>query len=205
MMTQTKRVYQVLDLFGASKQISKAWEAEGFNAASYDIKSNKKHDICSQTGFMELIKLGLSLTDSALICAAPPCSMYGPACASVHRRSNDNVLGDLSNFKVRLARRIWVNFASFLHVMGKVHRSFHTLIEQPSGSWAYKQPEMVSVIAQMGLLLTVTWMAFFQHDMLKCTHLRSDMASVTQMYDHFEVRCFRRTFTKCLKQTVDMA
>lgn len=41
--------------------------------------------------------------------------------------------------------------------MGKVHRSFHTLIEQPSGSWAYKQPEMVSVIAQMGLPLGCLW------------------------------------------------
>ena len=77
MMTQTKRVYQVLDLFGASKQISKAWEAEGFNAASYDIKSNKKHDICSKTGFMELIKLGLSYLDSTgAVCLSHYITLY---------------------------------------------------------------------------------------------------------------------------------
>ena len=52
------------------------------------------------------------LTNSALVVAAPPCSLYGPACASVHRRSASNPMGDLKVFKVRLARRIWLNFVA---------------------------------------------------------------------------------------------
>lgn len=49
---------------------------------------------------------------SGCIVAAPPCSLYGPCCSSVHKRTKQNVLGNLKNFKVRLARRIWVNFAT---------------------------------------------------------------------------------------------
>ena len=52
------------------------------------------------------------LTNSALVVAAPPCSLYGPACASVHRRSASNPMADLKVFKVRLARRIWLNFVA---------------------------------------------------------------------------------------------
>lgn len=50
------------------------------------------------------------LFTDGLAVAGPPCSLYGPAAASVHRRTKANVLGNLDNFKVRLARRIWVNW-----------------------------------------------------------------------------------------------
>ena len=53
-------------------------------------------------------------SDGVLI-GAQPCSMYIGACANVRRRSKANVLGDLSNWKVQLARRIWVSFAARLH------------------------------------------------------------------------------------------
>ena len=53
------------------------------------------------------------LSPEGLVAAAPPCSLYGPAAASVHKRSDSNPLGDLGNFKVRLARRIWLSFASW--------------------------------------------------------------------------------------------
>lgn len=52
------------------------------------------------------------LKDDALICATPPCSLMGPACASVHRRSLSNPLGDVRRFKIRLSNRIWANFAA---------------------------------------------------------------------------------------------
>ena len=97
-----------------------------------------------------------------------------------------------------------------MRILAAVHSSCYYLIEQPSGSWAYKQPDMLALIQELGLLLgscfphvfcmvayvffrlsryllsnsrhcrhrflTVTWMAYFSHDMLKCTHLRSNMA-----------------------------
>ena len=57
----------------------------------------------------------LRLFPDGIALSAPPCSLYGPACASVHKRSFANVRGDLGNFKVRLARTIWCNFVSWLH------------------------------------------------------------------------------------------
>lgn len=52
------------------------------------------------------------LRDDGFICAAPPCSLFGPACASVHKRNWHNVEGDKKVFKVRLANRVWKNFVS---------------------------------------------------------------------------------------------
>ena len=45
-----------------------------------------------------VILWSLRLRDNAFICAAPPCSLMGPACASVHRRTWDAPQGDLKNF-----------------------------------------------------------------------------------------------------------
>lgn len=56
--SQTRRVYQVIDLFGASQKVSNTWKQEGFNAAGYDIKLSTSHDICSENGFRELLKMG---------------------------------------------------------------------------------------------------------------------------------------------------
>ena len=53
-----------------------------------------------------------------IVIAAPPCSLYGPCCASVHRWSHANVRGNMDNFKVRLAWRIWTSFASRLEEFG---------------------------------------------------------------------------------------
>ena len=53
------RVYHVLDLFGASRKVSRQWEREGFNPASYDIKLSSTDDICSEAGFKHLLTLGL--------------------------------------------------------------------------------------------------------------------------------------------------
>lgn len=50
--------------------------------------------------------------DGIMVCA-PPCSLYGPACSSIHQRTKQNPAGNLQNFKVRLARRIWVNFVAW--------------------------------------------------------------------------------------------
>lgn len=54
----------------------------------------------------------LRLKSQALIVAAPPCSMFGPASSSQHCRTWDNPLGNQKWFSVRLANRIWTNFAT---------------------------------------------------------------------------------------------
>ena len=56
----------------------------------------------------------LRLRDQALIMAAPPCSLYGPACSSVHKRTADRPEGDQRVFKVRLAHRIWANMVAWI-------------------------------------------------------------------------------------------
>ena len=60
-LPQTKQLYQVLDLFGASGRVAAAWEHAGFNAVGYDIKISQAHDICSRSGFECLVRQGLAL------------------------------------------------------------------------------------------------------------------------------------------------
>lgn len=55
---------------------------------------------------------GLRLVNKGIVAAAPPCSMYVAACASVHRRTKARPQGNHRNFKVRLAGRIWKNTVS---------------------------------------------------------------------------------------------
>lgn len=52
------------------------------------------------------------LRADALLMLCPPCSLYSPACQSAHQRTEVNPLGNLKNFKVRLALRIWSNMAT---------------------------------------------------------------------------------------------
>ena len=58
------------------------------------------------------------LHDNALVTLAPPCSLMGPACSSVHKRKAACPQGDLNVWKVRLSNRIFANMAtgqSILH------------------------------------------------------------------------------------------
>lgn len=52
------------------------------------------------------------LKNQGIIICAPPCSLFSPACASVHRRTFENPEGDQKVWKVRLAQRIWENMAT---------------------------------------------------------------------------------------------
>lgn len=198
--------------------------------------------------------------------ASPPCSLLGPACASVHKRCAENPEGDQSRYKVRLCQRIWKNFvawsqecrnsiqeaqveskmehtrtyylqnavyfymtlqndvvcsveesthaytcaleACFLELLHNFKPSLYIVIEQPSGSWGYKQPFMQDITSLLSMLrgrhgqslqghfvlqlhvlnhfvqaflrfICTTWLCYFGHDMLKCTHLQSNMAPGT--------------------------
>lgn len=42
---------------------------------------------------------------------------------------------------------------SFMLLMNEIRPGLLTLIEQPSGSWAFKQPEFIRLIGAMGLIL----------------------------------------------------
>ena len=68
------------------------------------------------TSFPRLALLGqfcnVRLCNDAWIILAPPCSLMGPACSSIHQRSLEHPEGDLGRYKVRLAQRIWSNMAA---------------------------------------------------------------------------------------------
>ena len=52
------------------------------------------------------------LHPDGLIAGAPPCSLFTAASSSVHKRTKLHPCGDLGNFKVRLAQRIWGSFVT---------------------------------------------------------------------------------------------
>ena len=54
------------------------------------------------------------MKDDGLMMACPPCSLFGPACSSVHRRCWDNPYGNTKVFKVRLANRIFMSFVPWM-------------------------------------------------------------------------------------------
>ncbi|CAK9055567.1 WD_REPEATS_REGION domain-containing protein [Durusdinium trenchii] len=81
----------------------------GFRSSSYDVKLNKQDDILTRAGFFRMLNLMLGLVQFGIIVAGPPCSLFVAACASVHRRRADQVLGDQSRMSVRLGNQIWIN------------------------------------------------------------------------------------------------
>ena len=105
-----EKTTHVLDLFGASQKVAQTWASAGYKGISYDIKLSPAHDVTSRSGFYNLLDLALQLTDTALVVAAPPCSLMSSASQSVHKRSVSNPEGDQVRFKVRLSQRIWKSF-----------------------------------------------------------------------------------------------
>ena len=54
------------------------------------------------------------LKNGGMLTCAPPCSLFVPACSSVHRRTFANPEGNQAILKVRLAQRIWKNMDSWI-------------------------------------------------------------------------------------------
>lgn len=70
---------------------------------------------CAKLDHLDLRSpLRFRLTWQGILVCGPPCSLFVQACVSVHRRTKQNVWGNLNNFRVRCANRIWINFASWL-------------------------------------------------------------------------------------------
>ena len=111
----------MLDLFGASGQMSKCWRKAGWEAFAYDIKTNSEHDLTSANGFWELCKAGKKLMTKGLIFGGPPCSLYVWISKSVHNRREDNkYIGETRNLKVRMSNRIVANMCVFLEELSEV-------------------------------------------------------------------------------------
>ena len=99
--------YGIIDLFGASAQMSKIWRKAGWETFAFDIKSNPEHDMTSAKGFWTLCAEAKKLKTKGLIFGGPPCSLYVWISKSIHKRSQENkFLGDTSRLKVRMSNRI---------------------------------------------------------------------------------------------------
>ena len=55
-----EKIYDVLDLFGASASVARDFSNAGYNTIGYDIKLDKTHDITSKHGFLELLRMGMA-------------------------------------------------------------------------------------------------------------------------------------------------
>lgn len=62
------KVFDALDIFGASEQVTKVWKSHGFSSISYDLKLDEMHDLCSENGFFCLLRLGMQQLDAAGFC-----------------------------------------------------------------------------------------------------------------------------------------
>eukprot|EP00435_Cladocopium_sp_Y103_P008067 s2243_g2.t1 len=54
-----ERQYHCLDTFSVSQKFAKIFQANGFQAASFDIKSDPSEDITTRSGFLKLLDLGM--------------------------------------------------------------------------------------------------------------------------------------------------
>ena len=112
--------FAMIDLFGASGQMSKRWRKAGWDAFAYDIKTSKAHDVTSADGFWALCSAGKRLMTNGLIFGGPPCSLYVWISKSVHKRSEDNAfVGDTGLYKVRMSNRIVANMCVFLQELSE--------------------------------------------------------------------------------------
>lgn len=181
-----------LDWFGASQSVSRTWIARGYRAFAFDIKLCTSQDMVNRDGCYLLLKMAAQLHAQAALICAPPCSLFSPACASVHKRNWFRPEGDTTVFLVRLSQQILSNFAVLLRILLTTVPTLNLVVEQPSGSWSYKQWFMEILIEDLHLILISTWLAYWSHDMLKGTHLLSNRMSAQSFSRRLSAKDRRR-------------
>ena len=61
------RVFDCLDIFGASGRVKDTWDSAGYKAVGYDLKLDLGHDIVSESGFKTLLTYGLQPLSSSYV------------------------------------------------------------------------------------------------------------------------------------------
>ena len=174
----------LVDTFSASEAMAQIWRANGFCAETFDIKRGRKtHDLTSEGGTFCLADLYMSLVSGGLEMASPPGSLHVFMSSAVHKRSDTNTDGDTTNYKVRLANRIRINYVCVVRVvsMAKKMRNmiFWHITEQPSTSWQFKERDFVKLREEQQLGPPVfTHMGAFGHDLAKPSHLLGNMPTL---------------------------
>ena len=65
-----------------------------------------------------------------------------------------------------------------MKVVHRIRGHLWLLVEQPSGSWAFRQPEILELMGHLGLFCVCTWMGLFSHDLAKCSHLMTNVRHI---------------------------
>ena len=174
------RTLHVLDMFGASARIKSRWTVRKYSGMVLDILvGGQNHDVTSKGGFYFALEQCLAMRPGGLCVAGPPCSLFGFLSISVSKRTIANPEGDVSNFKVRLSNQIVRNTAVLLKVL--MQRSVYIMVEQPSNSYMFKLPCMLSIVGMLGITTVMTWMICYGHDMPKPTHLLTNLPSAYKL------------------------
>lgn len=177
---QGTRIFHLMDLFGASASAAAAWTRFGYAAVACDILLGREiYDITAKDGFYTTLSVACSVLSGGICVAGPPCSMFTFLASSVHRRTKGNPNGDLSNMKVRLSNLIVRNTVAIMQAL--VRRNVFIVIEQPSNSVMFHLPCMKEWIVKLGLVVVMTFMAAFGHDMPKPTHLLGNLPGLALM------------------------
>jgi len=187
--------YGIIDLFGASAQMSKMWRKAGWDAFAFDIKSNPDHDMTSAKGFWTLCAAAKKLKKKGLIFGGPPCSLYVWISKSIHKRSQENkFVGDTSRLKVRMSNRIVANMVVFLEELSAV-KEFFSITEQPSSSEMFKMKNTSAMVRKLKMESVWTWMGLFGHELPKATVLTGNLPSLPSLKRKM-TREWRKEFQK---------
>ena len=81
------------------------------------------------------------------------------------------LLGDTEKLKVRMANMIAVNTACLIRLALLFRPTTVIAIEQPKGSWMFKQSIFQQLIKDYSLIIILTYMGLYGLDLLKGTHI----------------------------------
>jgi len=175
-MQEDDRDLHFLDLFSASGQGKRTFEANGYAAVSTDIITNPLEDITSRAGFFLILQMAMRIMEGGLLLGGPPCSLFIFLSSSMHRRSPAMPRGDESRRAVRLSNLVVDNCVVILtHI---IPRGVKFIIEQPLTSSMYDMPSFTRIRSSSPEWLAITtYMGCFGHTMMKPTRLVSNMTS----------------------------
>lgn len=84
------------------------------------------------------------------------------------------LLGNEGSYKVRLSNAIAANTAVFLRLVLMWRPQTWLVLENPKGTWLWKQTLFESLIRDYGLFLVLTYFGLWGMDLLKGTHLQTN-------------------------------
>ena len=65
--------------------------------------------------------------------------------------------------------------------MASFRPTVKVMIEQPMSSWLFKQRNMLEVLSRLRLQCNLTYLGFFGHELLKGTHLQSNLPGLEKV------------------------